>query len=425
MHGQHGSKGLTVAVAVLLLFGTALTDLAQAQGAGTASAAPSAVSSFAPRITPGAPTIPTPTPTVGAGAANSAPLSRIDHALWVSNPAASGSPAGQDTSGGASAQQATGNGPALSRIDHVLVIEAHSSPSPAYEAPSSIPQAASRPEAHQTPGNAGAGQAVSGSPSAPVAQPQPGAMRTPAGTSAVAANVPHPEATPKLSPIDHVLVVSAHPPGSPGSVDGVDHAFPLVDHEPLDANKVVYGPGHALLTSLHLPADHHLTEGQILLNQTPDDSCRNPMSWSVMVHKSKYDLDVFYKGRYFGSFNAVFGRNPDQSAKLYEGDLKTPEGVYLIIEKYYNPRWRWFLRLNYPNYRDRTRYRTMLDEGLVPVLWGHARALGGAIGIHGTDRPQFNRLHVNWTLGCISLDNDAIDELNLILPVGTMVIIEK
>ena len=158
---------------------------------------------------------------------------------------------------------------------------------------------------------------------------------------------------------------------------------------------------------------------------TADDSCQNPISWSVIVHKSAYQVDIFYKGRHFASFPAVFGRNPDFSAKMWEGDLRTPEGNYVIVEKYYNPRWKWFLRLNYPNYRDRTRYESMLNEGLVPVINGHSRPLGGSIGIHGTDRPRFNRLHINWTLGCISVNNDAIEELDRILPVGTLVIIKQ
>ncbi len=183
-------------------------------------------------------------------------------------------------------------------------------------------------------------------------------------------------------------------------------------------------PGRRLMASLRLPPDHHLTEGQELLMDTADDSCTDPMSWSAIIHKSAYLIDVYYKGKHFDSFAAVFGRNPDHSAKEWEGDLRTPEGNYIIIEKYYNPRWKWFLRLNYPNYQDRTRYEGMRNEGLVPVIQGHRRALGGAIGIHGTDRPRFNRLHVNWTLGCISVDNDSIEELEQILPVGTLVIIK-
>ena len=238
----------------------------------------------------------------------------------------------------------------------------------------------------------------------------------------MAANqAPAPEAMPKLAPGDHVLLVSVHPPGASGATSATDHAFrPYTEHQYPGGMT----PGRHLMASLQLPPEHHVTEGQELLMDTPDDSFIDPMSWSVIVHKSAYLVDVFYKGKHFDSFPAVFGRNPDHSAKQWEGDLRTPEGNYLIIEKYYNPRWKWFLRLNYPNYVDRTRYENALSEGLVPVIRGRERALGGAIGIHGTDRPRFNRLHVNWTLGCISVDNDSIEELERILPVGTLVIIK-
>jgi len=249
------------------------------------------------------------------------------------------------------------------------------------------------------------------------------AQRTPGLSGLAAGGVPSPAATPGLSPIDHVLLVSVHPPGVYGAPAAADHVpAPGIDHQ---ADAIPnYGPGVDLLAALHLPAGHQLSEGERLLVQTQDDSCMNPMSWSVVVRKSAYLVDVFYKGRHFGSFPAVFGRNPDHSAKMWEGDLRTPEGFYSIVEKYYNPRWHWFLRLSYPNYYDRTRYETMLDRGLVPVINGRTRHLGGAIGIHGTDRPRFNRTRLNWTLGCISVDNDAIDELDRILPVGTMVIIK-
>lgn len=178
------------------------------------------------------------------------------------------------------------------------------------------------------------------------------------------------------------------------------------------------------MASLSLPPGHHVTEGQELLIDTRDGSSMDPMSWSVIIHKSAYIVDVYYKGKHFDSFPAVFGRNPDHSAKQWEGDLRTPEGTYIIIDKYYNPRWRWFLRLNYPNYQDRTQYEALREEGLVPVIAGRERPLGGHIGIHGTDRPRFNRLRVNWTLGCISVDNDSIEELERILPIGTLVIIK-
>ena len=208
----------------------------------------------------------------------------------------------------------------------------------------------------------------------------------------------------------------------PGSAASVDHAFPAVISPPSPNG---WTPGRGLLASLELPEGHHLTEGQALLMETPDESCRDPISWSVIIHKSSYLVEVYYKGKHFDSFPAVFGRNPDHSAKEWEGDLRTPEGTYVIIDKYYTPRWKWFLRLNYPNYDDRARYDTMLGAGLVPVINGHLRHLGGAIGIHGTDRPSFNRTRINWTLGCISVDNDAIEELDRVLLIGTLVIIKQ
>jgi L,D-transpeptidase catalytic domain len=282
--------------------------------------------------------------------------------------------------------------------------------------PATIPQAANRPEAHASPG---IGPVAA--PPAPVAQPQPVAARTPGVTKAVAKNVPAPAATPKLSPIDHELMVTVHPPGTSGAPSAIDHET----QDQLDGVTVDgWTPGRELLASLRLPSGRHLTEGEQLLMETRDDSCRESINWSVIVHKSAYLVELYYKGRLFGSFPAVFGRNPDHSAKLWEGDLRTPEGTYVIVEKYYNPRWRWFLRLSYPNFDDRNRWDSMREEGLVPVIHGHLRPLGGSIGIHGTDRPRFNRLRVNWTLGCISVDNDAIEELDRLLPVGTMVIIK-
>ena len=166
-----------------------------------------------------------------------------------------------------------------------------------------------------------------------------------------------------------------------------------------------------------------LTPGERELRLTSDDSFLNPLKWNVTVYKSRHQLAVYYKGRMFKTYHAVFGRHPD-GAKRWEGDLRTPEGVYTIVGKYKHPRWKWFLRLNYPNFVDRERYDTMLHDGMVPVVHGQRRQVGSAIGIHGTDRPRFNRTDINWTQGCISLDNDAIAEIDRLLPIDTLVIIK-
>jgi len=59
--------------------------------------------------------------------------------------------------------------------------------------------------------------------------------------------------------------------------------------------------------------------------------------------------------------------------------------------------------LSYPNDDDRSRYAMALSEGRVPVIDGHAPGIGGAVGIHGSDREDSNARGDDWTFGCVSL----------------------
>lgn len=167
-----------------------------------------------------------------------------------------------------------------------------------------------------------------------------------------------------------------------------------------------------------------VTEGERLYERTRDDSYLDPLSWNVTAWKSQHRLVVYYKGRVYRTYRAVFGRNRANGTKLYAGDRRTPEGVYNIVEKHKSRRWQWFLGLNYPNNVDEYRYLQMKDAEEVPYDDdGHDVGEGGHIGIHGTDIPILNSGNVDWTTGCISVDNRDIDELMRILPVGTVVII--
>jgi len=169
---------------------------------------------------------------------------------------------------------------------------------------------------------------------------------------------------------------------------------------------------------------HEPTEGERLYELTRDDSYLDPLSWNVTAWKSQHRLVVYYKGHMYRTYRAVFGRNREAGTKLWAGDRRTPEGVYNIVEKHKSRRWRWFLGLNYPNNLDQYRYLQMKDAQEVPYDdVGHDVGEGGHIGIHGTDIPILNSGNVDWTTGCISVDNKDIDELMRILPTGTVVII--
>src|SRR5262249_23811598 len=83
--------------------------------------------------------------------------------------------------------------------------------------------------------------------------------------------------------------------------------------------------------------------------------------WFVVVRKTCRTLDVYRYGARLRSFPAVFGLN-GAGSKLYEGDLRTPRGLYMIVEKHQHPRWRHFLLLDYPNSQDVHRYWVAMEE---------------------------------------------------------------
>ena len=141
----------------------------------------------------------------------------------------------------------------------------------------------------------------------------------------------------------------------------------------------------------------------------------------IVVDKGCRTLNLYQYGRLARSYPVVIGRQPGR--KLYEGDQRTPTGLYMIIGKDHHKRWTRFMLLDYPSEQDIRRYWQNISAGTVPRQGGDYAGIGGAIGIHGTDREAFNRAGINWTLGCISLLNPDVQELDTFVPVGTLVYI--
>lgn len=118
------------------------------------------------------------------------------------------------------------------------------------------------------------------------------------------------------------------------------------------------------------------------------------------------------------------GLGEPEGDKVRQGDLRTPEGPLRIVTRNRNSQFHRFLGINYPTAEDADRG---LAEGLITA--GQAAgiraaeragrapnwstALGGAVGIHGGGGS------IDWTLGCIAVENAEIDELWEVVPVGT------
>jgi murein L,D-transpeptidase YafK len=126
----------------------------------------------------------------------------------------------------------------------------------------------------------------------------------------------------------------------------------------------------------------------------------------ILVDKSERTLKLIHEGRAFRSYPVALGDNP-RGHKLFEGDERTPEGLYLIDGRNENSAYHLALSISYPNRRDVAR---ATERGLDP---------GGQIMIHGT--PQGSRSRRDWTDGCIAVSNAAMEEIWRLVDVGTLI----
>ena len=155
----------------------------------------------------------------------------------------------------------------------------------------------------------------------------------------------------------------------------------------------------------------------------PAAAAPTPERW-ILVRKSAHTLSVYDGDQLLKIYPAVFGKDPVW-AKLYEGDHRTPEGVYHISQKYYHPFWSRFMLLDYPTPTNREIYSWSRVHGLLPARGRGVAGIGGAVGIHGAEDESLNQRGINWTEGCISLFNRDVDELYDLVPLGTRVVIER
>jgi len=182
----------------------------------------------------------------------------------------------------------------------------------------------------------------------------------------------------------------------------------------------------------------------------------------IFVSKKNFLMEVYNRRlEPVAGYRIALGSNQDRGAKLFEGDNRTPEGLYRVNEilsidadrkspsyktlskmnkkyfkakeghcKYgmpgvdmgdnaYGPR---FFGLDYPNAEDRERYRKALDSGGVPRgRDGEPAGIGWGIGIHGNnDENSVGNLSSN---GCLRMYNRDVVEFEQYIQMGTPVII--
>jgi len=132
----------------------------------------------------------------------------------------------------------------------------------------------------------------------------------------------------------------------------------------------------------------------------------------ILIEKKERRLTLISKGKVLKTYQIALGGNPD-GPKERQGDNKTPEGIYRIDSRNKGSQFHLSLHVSYPNEKDKKRAKQL---GVSP---------GGDIMIHGIKNgfSWVGDLHteVDWTKGCIAVTDEEIEEIDKVVPNGTIV----
>jgi murein L,D-transpeptidase YafK len=125
----------------------------------------------------------------------------------------------------------------------------------------------------------------------------------------------------------------------------------------------------------------------------------------VLLKKSTRMLYLYSGGEISGRYHISLGEIA-LGAKEFEGDMKTPEGDYLLDWRQLSSRYNKSIHISYPNRRDTAKAKKF---GL---------SAGGMIMIHGTPNSwslsplgDWLPMLLDWTEGCIAMSNDDMEEV--------------
>jgi murein L,D-transpeptidase YafK len=137
---------------------------------------------------------------------------------------------------------------------------------------------------------------------------------------------------------------------------------------------------------------------------------RDAVADRLLVEKSARRLTLLRNGKTLKVYRVALGGAPS-GAKEYEGDQRTPEGIYLIDFHKPDSDYHLALHVSYPEQHDIER---AAKEGL---------SAGSDIMIHGlpNGRGWIGRFHrrSDWTAGCVALTDFEIEEIYRAVPDGT------
>ena len=136
-----------------------------------------------------------------------------------------------------------------------------------------------------------------------------------------------------------------------------------------------------------------------------------PEITSVLVDKSDRKMYLMHHQKVEESYDIGLGFQPE-GHKQFEGDGRTPEGMYFIDRRNPNSNFHLSIGLSYPNPYDRAFAASM------------GKSPGGDIFIHGGPPKDSKNRKQDWTWGCIALTDKQIEDVYAMVQDGTPIYIQ-
>ena len=137
-----------------------------------------------------------------------------------------------------------------------------------------------------------------------------------------------------------------------------------------------------------------------------------PPVTQIVVNKSARQMLFLSGSNIIGAYNIGLGNEPI-GHKEFSGDGKTPEGLYYIDRRNPDSRYHLSLGVSYPNAADTARAAAL------------GQSAGSDIFIHGQG-PEGRVLaqqRRDWTVGCIAVTDDEVEDIYAMVRDGTPILI--
>lgn len=137
-----------------------------------------------------------------------------------------------------------------------------------------------------------------------------------------------------------------------------------------------------------------------------------PPITNVLVKKGERKLYLISGNRALKVYDIGLGNEPI-GHKQFEGDGKTPEGLYYIDRRNPNSKYHLSVGVSYPN---------VVDSANAAAF---GQRPGGDIFIHGQgpEGRVLSRQMRDWTAGCIAISDDEVEDVYAMVRDGTPILI--